>query len=481
MATLPALDTAVRRFRRRVVVVRTLQSVRAAVLALAGIVIFGVIALRLFDVHAVPEPIWLVALLLPVGFGILQGLRATPGAAAFAAHVDRRGQGRGLLLASLERDPGSWGEDVSRHLAVADKALPRVRALRPVVAVLASVTAVALLGLLPRVEPSLDTGAGTRAIASAIEAAREELDLVEELELVDEQEAAALEQRLDALEQRLADQEAVGWSDVDAFVDAVREASEESARGHEAVRARSAELANALASRDADERDRRELGALAARAQELGMFEGLPPDVREALESLARRGGAGDGAAAGEPSGAALDPDSLDAERIRDLARALADRGRVRLDHARDKLAGKVDTEALQRLLDEQGAGSGSTTGPMQAQGEGWDPNPGEEGDGAPGRGGISRGRGDATLDHLGATEIDLSGMRAEQLPDGVAPPDKWDLAGIGRAEPEVAPERAAGGGTPAPASGPGAASARRDLAPRHREAVRRFFEGGGR
>jgi uncharacterized coiled-coil protein SlyX len=281
---------------------------------------------------------------------------------------------------------------VSRHLAVADEALLRVRALRPVVAVLASVTAVALLGLLPRVEPSLDTGAGARAIASAIEAAREELDLVEELELVDEQEAAALEQRLDALEQRLADQEAVGWSDVDAFVDAVREASEESARGHEAVRARSAELATALASRDADERDRRELGALAARAQELGMFEGLPPDVRDALESLARRGGSGDGTAGGEQGGAALDPDSLDAERIRDLARALADRGRVRLDHARDKLAGKVDTEALQRLLDEQGAGSGSTTGPMQAQGEGWDPNPGEDGDGAPGRGGSAVG-----------------------------------------------------------------------------------------
>lgn len=476
----PALETTLRRFRRRVVIVTALEVVRSGVLLLAGLAVFAVIALRLFDVQVAPTASWLLALLVPIGAGLLHALRATPGPMAFASHVDRRGHGTGLLLASIERDLGTWSEDAARRLAAAEKALPRVRPFGALTATVASVFGVGLLALLPQLDPPGGSGTGAAAIAGALESAREELDLVRELELVDEEAAAQLEQRLDALEQRIEDQEAVGWSDVDAFVDAVREAGEESARGHEAVRARSAELASALASRDADAQDRRELAALAARAQELGMFEGLPPDVRSALESLARRGGAGEGAAAGE-SGGALDPDSLDAERIRDLARALAERGKVRLDHAKDKLAGRVDAEALQRLLDQECAASGETDGPMQAQGEGWDPTPGEDGDGRPGRGGLGRGRGDATLDHLGSTEVDLSGLRAEQLPEGVAPPDKWDTAGIGRVEPEVSPEGARPGAPRAPSGGPGSASARRDLAPRHRDAVRRFFEGGGR
>ena len=476
----PALETTLRRFRRRVVIVKALEVVRSGVLLLAGLAVFAVIALRLFDVQVAPTASWLSALLVPIGAGLLHALRATPGPMAFASHVDRRGHGTGLLLASIERDLGTWSEDAARRLAAAEKALPRVRPFGALTATVASVVGVGLLALLPQLDPPGGSGTGAAAIAGALESAREELDLVRELELVDEEAASQLEQRLDALEQRIDDEGAVGWSDVDAFVDAVREAGEESARGHEAVRARSAELASALASRDAEAQDRRELAALAARAQELGMFEGLPPDVRSALESLARRGGAGDGAAAGE-SGGALDPDSLDAERIRDLARALAERGKVRLDHAKDKLAGRVDAEALQRLLDQEGAASGETDGPMQAQGEGWDPTPGEDGDGQPGRGGLGRGRGDATLDHLGSTEVDLSGLRAEQLPDGVVPPDKWETAGIGRAEPEVSPEGARPGAARAPAGGPGSASARRDLAPRHRDAVRRFFEGGGR
>lgn len=481
MTSLPSLDSTVRQFRRRVVLARALVVVRSGVLLLAGFAVFAVIALRLFDVQVTPTETWLLALLLPIGAGLFHGLRATPGPMAFASHVDRRGYGMGLLLASIERDLGTWSEDAAQRLAAAQKALPEVRPLGAIAAVVVSVVGVGLLAFLPQLDPVAGSGTSAAAIAGALESARDELDLVRELALAEEEEAARLEQRLDALEQRIEEQQAVGWSDVDAFVDAVREAGEESARGHEAVRARSAELASALASRDAEEQDRRELAALAARARDLGMFDGLPPDVQKALESLARRGGAAEGAADGE-AGGTLDPESLDAERIRELARALADRGKVRLDHAKDKLAGRVDAEALQRLLDQQdGGAAGAASDPMQAQGEGWDPTPGEDGAGVPGRGGLGRGRADATLDHLGATEVDLSGLRAEQLPDGIAPPDKWDVAGIGRAEPEVAPERARPGTGRAPSGGPGSASARRNLAPRHRDAVRRFFEGGGR
>ena len=112
----PALETTLRRFRRRVVIVKALEVVRSGVLLLAGLAVFAVIALRLFDVQVAPTASWLSALLVPIGAGLLHALRATPGPMAFASHVDRRGHGTGLLLASIERDLGTWSEDAARRL-----------------------------------------------------------------------------------------------------------------------------------------------------------------------------------------------------------------------------------------------------------------------------------------------------------------------------------------------------------------------------
>jgi hypothetical protein len=148
---------------------------------------------------------------------------------------------------------------------------------------------------------------------------------------------------------------------------------------------------------------------------------------------------------------------------------------------------GAPGADALRRMLEEQGLlgpGSGASPGEAGVAGgpDGFDPTPGPDGDGGPGRGGISRGRGDAALEFDGATGADLAGMRAERLPPGRTPPDRWDLAGVRRAEPESDPDRdPAAGASPAAAGSAGEVTFRRDLAPRHREAVRRFFGGGGR
>ena len=138
----PALETTLRRFRRRVVIVKALEVVRSGVLLLAGLAVFAVIALRLFDVQVAPTASWLSALLVPIGAGLLHALRATPGPMAFASHVDRRGHGTGLLLASIERDLGTWSEDAARRLAAAEKALPRVGPFGALTATVASVVGV---------------------------------------------------------------------------------------------------------------------------------------------------------------------------------------------------------------------------------------------------------------------------------------------------------------------------------------------------
>ena len=92
-----------------------------------------------------------------------------------------------------------------------------------------------------------------------------------------------------------------------------------------------------------------------------------------------------------------------------------------------------------------------------------------------PGRGGISRGRGDAQLNYENDTEGATDAFKARKLPPGRRPSTEWERLGLRRATPQVDPKRAGEAGT-AGDTGSGEASWRRKLAPRHRDVVRKFF-----
>lgn len=96
---------------------------------------------------------------------------------------------------------------------------------------------------------------------------------------------------------------------------------------------------------------------------------------------------------------------------------------------------------------------------------------------GRPGRGGITRGRGDAFLRLSNETEGDTAGMQAKKLPRGAVVPKTWERIGISRVAPTTAPERANEAGSEG-TTGAGEAAWRRRLAPHHRRAVRRYFSG---
>ena len=96
---------------------------------------------------------------------------------------------------------------------------------------------------------------------------------------------------------------------------------------------------------------------------------------------------------------------------------------------------------------------------------------------GRPGKGGITRGRGDAGLGLTNETEGATDAFRARRLPRGAVVPKTWERIGVSRVAPSVDPVRSGEPGS-AGVEGTGEATWHRRLAPRHREAVRRYFGG---
>jgi hypothetical protein len=70
--------------------------------------------------------------------------------------------------------------------------------------------------------------------------------------------------------------------------------------------------------------------------------------------------------------------------------------------------------------------------------------------------------------------------LKAKKLGSKAPVSREWTVTGVTRADPRTAPVEAQGAGS-AGAAGDGDAAWRRRLAPRHREAVKRFFETGER
>jgi hypothetical protein len=96
-----------------------------------------------------------------------------------------------------------------------------------------------------------------------------------------------------------------------------------------------------------------------------------------------------------------------------------------------------------------------------------------------PGRGGVSRGRADASLDFSGETPGRTDQFEARELdPAEWLDPESTAIVGIGASAPTVEPA-AAGGGLVETQASAGRAAWKRRVAPHHRDAVQGFFGGG--
>ena len=96
-----------------------------------------------------------------------------------------------------------------------------------------------------------------------------------------------------------------------------------------------------------------------------------------------------------------------------------------------------------------------------------------------PGRGGVSRGRGDAALEFSGETPGRTDAFEAKELsPAEWLDAESTAIVGVGATSPTVDPTAQAGGLVETKTSA-GKAAWKRRVAPHHRDAVQSFFGGG--
>jgi hypothetical protein len=412
--------------------------------AVASLLVSGLVVLicRMFFPGAAPylHWLWLAPVLTTLPAIIICALRAYR-PAEVVAMADWLSGGQGMLLTLLEHNDPAWTE--SPLVDVATKfTLPRLRPWRKLATLPPALMFLALALWLPQRTSAQDANA---ILADDIAAdLKATVVVLKQQDLITPEEEKKLEEEIDRI--RSAAKERVDASSWEA-ADALRE-----------------KVAAGLADKqDAVKWAEDSLARFAAAGQAAGSPDSQsranPAELTAALEKLARSG-----LLAGAPA---------------DLQGLLK--------------AGKLptDPEALSRLAASLSAHLAKTKGRLGGVGRlgkefgRFDPSEfpldsdqaGPDGDGNPGRGGITRGRADAELT-WGKETAPFDRFKASPLPPGAArSADDWapvvELPGAPRESPGLNASAAAR----QYAAAAGQSAWRRTLAPRHQSAVKKYFE----
>ena len=208
--------------------------------------------------------------------------------------------------------------------------------------------------------------------------------------------------------------------------------------------------------------------------------EQLEKDVEEAIEQLAKKGASSAEIGPGKPGSGK--------KSLKDQLQSLMKDGKARLpsdpterQELLDQLKEELEKEKqkLSELRKKCKACSqckGKCEG--ECEGDGLSDQPGPNKDDKPGRGGVTRGRGDAEMSY--GDEANKNGVKFKEtiLPPGFADKPKDEIAGVQLIAPNEEPATAAAKGAQRaidPSSGN--ATWNRKLSPKHRNVVRKFFD----
>ncbi len=410
---------------------------------------------------------------------VIHSRRELPTTHSLRALVDRDSRAGGILMASVETDTTAWSSSLPRSAA------HRIRwsAGRPLALLLLSGIFVWAAFLIParfvKPTPRLDIGPETDRL-------EEQLEVLQDEEIIDLEEAELLQEQLDELEKDAeGDDPAKTWESLDNLAESIEKTAAEAAE--DAIQ------------------DTEQLASLETMAEGLGDAAAAmsPADLSEAMKDLGEK--TAEAAAANERFGATLSPELAAAlasgtatkEQLEQLAKA-AGVSKQQLQQTLQKMqeagltnqkamqqaeaaAQKGDSKGLSQYL-QQNPGQGLSPGAMAAAGQGQGQGPGQgQGDG-PGAGGVSRGPGHAALQFNKQTADAERDFREVLLPQSALDPASTSIPiASSPGLPDEPGAAIGGGGVPgsvlAGAAAGGGSAVRQEIRPRHREAVSRYFE----
>ncbi len=371
------------------------------------------------------------------------------------ALLDQKLSAGGLLMTLSEAPDEEWARRLPQVEELWRNSLPRIRPKRFV-----SMTAVpcifALLTCLVPIREFSEVMAKPREVSrETTEELESMLETLEEAEILDEKEKEELKQELEQFIQETKDQPLTHeqWETADSLRQQMQLSWQKNERSLESASAAIEELLSEMANQgelSAEQLEQLEsalgenLSSLASKACN-GECPGMSESLKKALENAAKSGKLG------------LPEDGAAREKM--------------LNELKEHL--KSESERLAKQRSEcKGLCQGDGNGQGDCQGEG----------NKPGKGGISRGRGDAAM--VWGEESDLSNTKFKEvvLPPGTLEDPSDEVQGITYREPEVKPADSAAR-NPLRDSDPAAGKAtwNRKLSPKHRDVVRKFFNSENR
>jgi hypothetical protein len=457
-------DLPIRRFMRRLLAVITLKY--ALTYITVWCFVWGIIALSMRVITGSPRITLLwgaIGSLLAVLAALLVSRKRLPAHSAVRALLDQRNECGGLLMAEEDLTIGFWQSRISAIN------IPRVRwrSSRALVLFAASISFVIITLFVP-VRFAGMNGSHSLDVTREVSDLTEKVERLKEEQIIDKAEAEALEQTLDQLGKEAQGEDPVRTLEaLDHVAEKVKkEAGEavESIAGSQEKLSRAETLAEGLMT-GANQIDPRlmteamqTLSAMMQSAiQENQMLaSALSPQLQEAIKS------------------GAIKP-----EQLKEIAKVLSN-NRSAVNQRLSKLnkAGLVNSSSLKAGV---GATVPDSSGLAQFLKENAQQMSVEDAVAAwcekPGKGGVGRGRGDAEMTWTDETsEKDARFKEKELPPSALAGLKESQMVGISAAAPTVENQVAAHGALNNANQGGGSAYTQ-SILPRHRGAVKRYFE----
>ena len=412
-----------------------------------------VLAVKLFHPAWWPNVLWCGLAVVPVAAtAVWLAWRRMPADRDMVALLDRRLNAGGLLMMLSERPEADWTTRLPQNERLWSAALPHFRPVRFVKTLAIPALFLLAAGFIPAralPTPPPATTVGTDAAKELAEA----LETLEEANVLEEEEKQTLEQEIEKLE--TASEQAPLTHEKWEMIDALREQMQSSfertvmnvQQGLSASAALSGEGLNEM-------------------PLSLERTEQLTKDLQKALQSLQKTG--------------AFSSEALQSsEALKKLAGQLAATGQLKLPG--DAAARAATLGELKKLLEAEAQRLGECRGKCEGGlCRGLKPGNGTVimASELPGKGGVTRGRGDAEMTYGQESDEQSVKFKETVLPPGYLDQPNDSVLGVMARMPEVAPERGdEAGAARTQQAAAGKTTWQRPLRPRHRDVVREYFQ----